>query len=186
VLADRECRRAFLADLSMAIDEADFTIVSAVIDKRALLEKYTVPSNPYDIALTFCMERTYAALKGRGQHSSVTPIVVESRGKREDRELCVTFDKVVSGANRWGRLPFQAVFADKKTNSTGLQIADLVSRPIGRNVIEPSVASKAYSIVERKFRRSSSGSTAGYGRKVFPTATKTERLDGAEALCRPG
>jgi hypothetical protein len=42
VLADRERRRAFVADLSMAIDEADFTIVSAV-DQRALVQHARIP-----------------------------------------------------------------------------------------------------------------------------------------------
>jgi hypothetical protein len=186
VLTVPERRRAFLTELSSAMNEADFMIVAAIIDKRALLEKYRLPNNPYDIALTFCMERTFAALKSCGQHASVTPIIVESRGKRPDAELRSTFERVISGANRWGRLPFQLVFADKKTNSTGLQIADLVAHPIGRNVIDPSVPSRAYAIVEKKFRRSARGTIHGYGRKVFPATEKTERLDEAETLCRPG
>jgi len=34
-------------------------------------------------------------------------------------------------------LPFELVLADKKTNSEGLQFADLVARPVGLSVVRP-------------------------------------------------
>jgi hypothetical protein len=167
-LTDPAFQAAFLADLNAAIAAAPFTLVAAVIDKTALLSKYTHPTNPYDIALQFCLERAYAALRDKGQHLARTPIIVESRGKKEDAALLLTFNVVVSGANHWGTLPFDIVFADKKTNSTGLQIADLVSRPIGTNFLRPTQPNVAFAVIQPKFRCSPSGVMHGYGRKVFP------------------
>ena len=59
-------------------------------------------------------------LKGLGQHTRATYIVVERRGKKEDAELELAFRR-----NRDDMPCFEIVFADKKTNSVGLQLADL-------------------------------------------------------------
>ena len=62
----------------------------------------------YDIALCFCMERAYAFLKDRGEHTSPTHIVVEKRGKREDDALELAFRRIRDGANQWGPMPAKA------------------------------------------------------------------------------
>jgi hypothetical protein len=48
-------------------------------------------------------------------------------------------------------LPLQIKFAKKAVNSCGLQFADLVSRPIGVNYLNPAQKNRAYSILEKKF-----------------------------------
>ena len=57
---------------------------------------------------------------------------------------------------------------DKKHNSSGLQLADLVAHPIGRHAINPSQPNRAYDIVEPKFRRGPKGQIDGFGLKNFP------------------
>lgn len=59
-------------------------------------------------------------------------------------------------------------FMDQKHNSTGLQFADLVAHPIGRHIINPLQANRAYELIEAKLRRSSSVRIRGYGLKIFP------------------
>ncbi len=56
----------------------------------------------------------------------------------------------------------------KASNSTGLQIADLVARSVGIKVLRPMQPNRAYDIVAKKFRRSPAGETKGWGLKVFP------------------
>ena len=72
----------------------------------------------------------------------------------------------------WARYPDDGldnfVVADKKCNAPGLQIADLVARPIGRKLLDPAQPNRAYDILERKFRRSPQGKIGGWGLKVFP------------------
>lgn len=58
--------------------------------------------------------------------------------------------------------------ADKKTISTGLQIADLIARPIGLRILRPDQPNRAYDIIAKKLRRSPSGGVEGWGLKVFP------------------
>ena len=58
-----------------------------------------------------------------------THVVVECRGKKEDQELELEFRRLRDGSTLGNRqLPFDIVFADKKTNLAGLQLADLVAR----------------------------------------------------------
>jgi len=162
-------RMAFMEDLNAIIREVDFKIVASVIKKHGLMQQYADPDNPYDIALRFCMERAYAFLKDRGQDAQRTHIIVERRGKQEDDALELAFRRIRDGSNRWGPMPgFEIVFADKKTNSSGLQLADLTARPIGRHILDPAQKNRAYEIVEAKFRRSPSGAKIGWGLKVFP------------------
>jgi hypothetical protein len=167
-LFDRAKRDRFNDLLSAAITAAPFTVVASVIDKQRLRRQYAHPDNPYAIALTFCMERAHAFLRDRRQHQANTCIVVESRGRVEDSALELAFRRIVQGANRWGPVPFELLFADKRANSTGLQIADLVAHPIGRHHLRPDQPNRAYDVVEPKFRRSGTGIIDGWGRKIFP------------------
>lgn len=94
---------------------------------------------------------------------------LEKRGRREDDELELAFRRICDGANRWGRLnSFELVFADKRTNSAGLQLADLTARPIGRHVMDPSQHNRAWTILAAKLRRSPVGAVQGWGLKIFP------------------
>lgn len=57
-----------------------------------------------------------------------------------------------AGDNKLGRqLPFDVIFADKKTNSSGLQLADLVARPVGLSVVRPKQPNRAFDVLTRKF-----------------------------------
>ena len=168
-LKSQDKRDAFMAGLNRLIEEADFTIIAAAILKERLAKRYAEPENPYEIALTFCMERAYRFLRERNQHELTTHIVVERRGKREDAELELAFRRIRDGANLEGTMPgFEIVFADKKTNSAGLQLADLTARPIGRHVLDAAQPNRAWDIVSSKLRRSPTGETRGWGLKVFP------------------
>jgi hypothetical protein len=57
---------------------------------------------------------------------------------------------------------------DKRANSTGLQIADLVARPIGLSIVREGQPNRAYDLLQPKIRRSPSGKVSGWGLKVFP------------------
>lgn len=162
-------RNLFMDGLNKIIDAAEFTIVAAVIDKLRLTRQYTSPANPYEIALRFCMERAYAYLKDRDEQIEQTHIVVEKRGKREDDALELAFRRIRDGASDWGPMPaFEIVFADKRTNSAGLQLADLTARPIARHTLNRAQPNRAYEIIQTKFCRGPAGAVDGWGLKIFP------------------
>jgi hypothetical protein len=129
-LVDAARRASFMDGLSRLIEESPFTLIASVIRKRDLLERYSNPNNPYYIALKFGLERLYAFLRTRGNADKQAHLVFERRGKKEDDELELEFRRVCGGANFQGDcLPLDLVFADKRANACGLQLADLVARP---------------------------------------------------------
>ncbi len=162
-------REAFMADLNKLVNDAEFTIVSTVIDKPSLQQRNRFPDNPYDLTLTFCMERAFMFLENRGQHERNTHIIVERRGTREDNALELTFHRIRSGENRAGTMPgFHLVFADRKTNAPGLQIADLTARPVGLHVLRPDQPNRVWEVIEKKLYRDPLGAYADRGLKHFP------------------
>jgi hypothetical protein len=168
-LKSRAKREAFLYDLSAVIAEAQFTVIAAAIKKDAHKRRYVVPASPYDVAMQFCLERAYRFLQERAAHRSTTHVIVERRGKREDAELAAAFRDICAGSSPVGEMDcFDLIFADKKVNSSGMQIADLTARPIGRQVLAPSQPNRAWEIIETKLRRAPSGTAKGWGLKVFP------------------
>ena len=64
--------------------------------------------------------------------------------------------------------PLEIVVTDKKANSAGLQLADLVARPIGRKILAPEQPNRAYDLLHPKFRCGPDGRVRGWGLKVFP------------------
>ncbi|PLY03126.1 MAG: hypothetical protein C0623_02725 [Desulfuromonas sp.] len=142
------------------------SFIDTTIRKEALREKYSNPENPYHLALGFGLERIYYYLRDIG---AKTHIVVEKRGKQEDSELELEFRRVCDGSNYLREvLPFEVVFADKQSNSAGLQMADLIARPVGLKTLRPDQPNQAYDVIEDKFYRNSKGQVDGWGLKSFP------------------
>ena len=118
--------------------------------------------------MTFCLERLQMHLGGS---EDITHVVFEKRGEKEDRELELEFRRICDGGNalkKDDQLPFKAIFADKQTNSSGLQFSDLVARPIGLHHLRPDQANRAWDVLEGKLRKKPGGGYAGRGLKTFP------------------
>jgi len=168
-LKDPGLKNAFIEELTEIIKSSPFTLICVVIDKTKLRGNYRSPANPYHIALKYGLERVFAFLTREGQDRRLTYIVVESRGKREDRELKLEFLRVAGGGNyRNAQLPFELVFADKKSNSAGLQLADLFAHPVGMSVWKPAQKNRAFEVLKAKFDRDPNGEIRGWGLKIFP------------------
>jgi hypothetical protein len=170
ILLNSIIRARFMDALNSLIDGMPMTVIAAVINKPRHVAKYAYPANPYEIALGFCVERLHRWLSENGQNTRQTHVIVERRGSPEDTALELQFRRIADGGNYAGtKMPNLNIrFMDKKNNSTGLQVADLVAHPLGRHVIDPEQLNRAYDLIEPKFRRSSSGNIMGYGLKVFP------------------
>ena len=59
------------------------------IRKDRLCARYSYATNPYELAITFIMERVVFWMEHNGQTS--LPILAEARGKKEDNSLKATF-----------------------------------------------------------------------------------------------
>jgi hypothetical protein len=96
-------------------------------------------------------------------------VIVESRGKKEDRDLELAFRRTCDGDNFWRmRLPFAIRFSHKLCNSTGMQLADLVARPIGQEVLNPGSQARIYAAIKSKFGGNAWGKISGRGPIIFP------------------
>jgi hypothetical protein len=159
-------REAFMADLTGVMAATDMTIVAVVIDKYALKRKYAQPEHPYYLAMKYGLERIRSFLAMQGQADAKTSIIFEARGAKEDQALELEFRRICdSNGQCW---PFDMVIADKKTNSEGLQLADLTARPIGLHVLRPEQANRAWDVLQPKLFTGAHGCVAGNGLKVFP------------------
>lgn len=147
-----EQKRQFLYELTQVIEHSNFILICCVIDKRNLKKEDTRGTNPYHIALGFCLEKLHAFLAEKQQESLKTHVVVECRGKKEDNDLALEFRRICDGNNRLGiPMPFDILFADKKTMSSGLQLADLVARPVGLSFLRPDQPNRAFDVLKPKF-----------------------------------
>lgn len=170
--SSRSHKASFLDELTRIIEENNFILIASVIDKARLKERN---ENPYHLALGFCLETLHEFLQEKSQGEPLTHVVVECRGKKEDTELELEFRRVCAGGNRFAKpLPFEVVFADKKTNSSGLQLADLVARPIGLSVVKPEQPNRAFDVLKRKFfcsggRKNAGVGFEGWGLKIHPS-----------------
>jgi hypothetical protein len=167
LLINPVARNAFLSDISVLIEKSPLVLIAAVIDKAKLAAQHAEPPNPYHLALKFGLERIHRHRAGLHDEGKLH-VVFESRGKREDEELELEFRRVCDANATGQRLEFEAVFAKKEANHCGLQLADLVARPIGRHFMNPGQSNRAYEQIEKKFRRSPDGSVHGWGLKCFP------------------
>lgn len=162
-------REAFMSDLDDLVFKAPFTVIAAVIDKPALKKRYAQPEDPYHLSLKFCMERLHKYLIANGSNGT-THVVFERRGHDEDKTLELEFRRIKDGKNfsaeRFDDLDI--VFAHKRINSGGLQLADLIARPIGIRQLKPEQSNRAYEIIEKKFYRNMKGDFRGAGLKCFP------------------
>lgn len=173
-------RDRFLDDLTSIIEKNNFILISCVIDKRRLKEQQSTPSNPYHIALRYCLETLYEFLEEKDEQTNLTHVVVEQRGKKEDDELELEFRRICDGLNTEEKnLPFEVLFADKKAMSSGLQLADLVARPIGLHVLRQGQTNRAFDVLKRKFFCAGGRDNLGenyekWGLKIVPPQ-KSER-----------
>lgn len=169
ILLNPNVREPFLTEIDDLIRESRFGIVASVIEKNSFKSRRGADVNPYSVGLEFGLERVFLQLQQRNQTGRKTYVVFESRGKKEDAELELEFRRIMQTTRMRGMpqtLEFLCV--SKLTNSTGLQVADMVARPIGIHALRPRQANHAWDVLETKLVKSPHGRMLGYGLKMYP------------------
>ncbi len=174
ILDNPNTRSAFLNDISDLIQTSAFDVIASVIVKQRLT-RYQRPENPYELAMLFCMEHLNNFLLRNNQSGKEIHIQFESRGKVEDmylecefRRICENASNAVKSSTNFSQINYHIRFLDKKSNSTGLQIADLIARPIGLHVLRPEQENRAFEIIKEKLITHNDGNYDGSGLKIFP------------------
>lgn len=120
ILNNAEMRRIFLEDLSEIIKASNFHIIASVIMKKELIKRagaMTLPRNPYELGMLFCIECLLKWLVEQGEKEQTAHIIFESRGKVEDGELALRTDTKLEQM----RGEMKAGFSRLETSVTWLQ-----------------------------------------------------------------
>lgn len=175
----KEQEKEFMLDLHKLIQESKFVLISGAILKDRMPARHQYNS-AYNIALGLCLERLYRFMIEKRQEKLKTFIVFEARGNNEDKNLELEFRRICDGDNVFKiPLPFEILIKSKQTNSTGLQFADLVARPIGRHLIDgDEKENRAFNTLINKLfcqdKRRLGEEYLGHGLATFPPPEKAK------------
>ena len=177
ILQNQDTRQAFYTDINNLVVSTNFQIISSIIDKPKHLNQYHLNAgNPYKLSLQFILERFFFILKSCNDTGK---IIIEARGKKEDKELNEFFIYFINNGNDYFRgselrqriTSDQLTFFKKKDNVAGLQLADLCAYPIAKNYlinnnILQNLENKPYELIKEKIYHYPKH--IGYGLKIFP------------------
>jgi hypothetical protein len=141
-LADPVEEARFSLELSEFIRAADFEIYAETIPKSEKLTDNSV--DLYPLAVVSSLRRIQVAASRRGGNAKDPAVVFESRGRVQDETVRQALD-----AMEW-RGPTR--FSSKASLSTGLQIADLIARPIGLKSLGRGIVNAPFEILREKLR----------------------------------
>lgn len=172
ILFDLELKKQFYNQLNNIITECSYRVISSAIDKVKYIRTYGKLSNDvYELALSFIIERAIFSLDEINHSDKQLEIIIEKRGKKEDRTLAEHFQRLLARGTsfvtpeRLSAVQMKITFKDKKENINGLQLADLLAYPIARYVIDPKRANPAFDILKNKIYTKNG---KRYGLKTFP------------------
>lgn len=172
----------FTEDLTKFLGSVDAKIISININKQLLCQTYTNPYDPYKISSEFLIERYTKFLSNKDEKGI---IVLESRGKKEDKFLLEHLKNVIAsgtgnGSNvyvnsyKFKKYIYGIYFNPKWSKDSnwrksyyGLEIADLFSYPIHSYVRSNcTIKTRPYEILESKLMNYPNH--LGFGLKIFP------------------
>lgn len=165
-------KEKFYRMLDEVISSRDYSIIASAINKENYIKRYgRISDDVYEISLSFIIERAIFYLDSLSESISELNIVIEKRGKREDKKLKEHFQRILSrgtgyvSSERLRSYNLRIVFKSKKENINGLQLADLIAYPIARYVLEPERVNPSFDVFKEKIY---SKGGKRYGLKIFP------------------
>lgn len=156
IFGSSDLRAAFMAEINALMREIPMAIVATVVDQQALRRRYGSAFDAYDVGLRCCAEqvlRLIGETDPLGAEAEVS-VVAEARSSTTQNHAAENrFYTGLPGIGTYASAPPSRVklrFARKQANSTGLQIADLVVRPIVLQVLRPDQPNRAWDAVAPK------------------------------------
>lgn len=172
ILFDNNLKASFYHDLNSTIADSNFNIITSAIRKDRFIERYgRIANDVYELALSFIIERSVFCLDDIHDTEKELIVVIEKRGKKEDKKLGEHFQRLISRGThyikpeRLNAYNIKITFRSKRENINGLQLSDLIAYPIANFVIDSERANPAYEKLKSKFY-SKYGNT--YGLKIYP------------------
>ena len=129
---------AFVGDISQMMSTIPVTLFSANINKYKHVQQYCYPDDPYKLCMNFLLERIMFNMKP----TETCCIVLESRGKKADRELLDTLKDLLDRGNNMNNAQkfskIKGIYFNPKWSKScheqksywSLELADLCAFPI--------------------------------------------------------
>jgi len=173
----------FDRSLFRAIQSTSFTVITAFIDKRGMMNQPRWENqHPYHYLMEILVEKYTQLLERRKDVGDIMP---EGRKGKKDAELQAAFESVLNrgtyyvGASRMkASIPHKNLkIRYKPNNVAGLQLCDLLAHPSHMYIrsllkhpveIGPFARRIRDALVESKYDRSSTDRIVGYGLKWLP------------------
>ena len=161
-------RIAFLNDLTQTLDDLPFTVIAIAAEKLSVVAQRGTTVDLYQECIRAGLLRAYDYLSDRTQRPLPLEVIVESRGRSEDRKLKSEFDAFqYPPAGTSTGTGFVLSFATKRTGEVGLEVADLIAYPIARHVMGRPQAHDPFSLIRRKMYQGLQGEIDGYGLTII-------------------
>lgn len=183
VLRNDLIREDFDRRLLRVMRDANYRVITALIDKRWMVEQiHWNQTHPYNYLMEIIVEKYAQFLKRMSDNGDIMP---EARGKKQDKSLQEEFDAFRSNGTRFVNadliqshiLSKKLKFRTKKDNIAGLQLCDLLAHSshyttrqnMGHSVhLGPFSENISKILVFEKYDRSYNGEVRGYGMKHIP------------------
>jgi hypothetical protein len=172
ILFDLEKKKRFYEEINNIISSHDYTVVISAINKEKYIKRFgKLSDDVYEISLSFIIERSIFFLDDIKERKKELEIVIEKRGKSEDKKLDEHFQRLLSKGTgyvdpeRLKAYNMKIKFKRKIENINGLQLADLIAYPSARYVIDPERANPAFDLIIAKIYKKDDKL---YGLKIYP------------------
>lgn len=174
-------QQSLLDSLATQVLGMDFTVIAAVIGKHEYWRRYGsspvdefLPRNHYLMCIDFIMERFVHFLFHRG-NDAWGRVFAEARRRVEDVRVQVEYVRLQLDGTRFSadqtfryHLGPTIEFLDTAENHSGLQIADLLARPVAERLLRSDIEPARWSCVVGKLYDGCTGEPHKYGLKAFP------------------
>lgn len=164
-MLNENAREEFYKKFNEYIMNAEVNFISGFVKKTEHLRKYKSPYEPYEWCVELVLERIAKVMH---RESGFCRIVLESRGKREDKAIKDAIIRhlhvgcrYVSASSLRESVSEDIHFQPKNRNGTGLQVSDMMIYPVARAILNNSPTNPAYHVVSKKMDRH-------HGCRVFP------------------
>ncbi len=182
-LEDPDVEAAFNKALLSLLTELDFQLITVVIDKHELKERYKRwVADPYHYCMRVLIERYVMTLASR---DSFGDVMAEARGRKEDSRLKKSFERLWNEGTEYVESPMlherltskELKLQPKSANVSGLQLADVIAHPSfagcrcrhqNQSLPENFGGQITQILEDLKYVRSPGGRIDGWGRKWLP------------------
>lgn len=147
ILQDPSVRKTYIEELSQIIAKCECKLYSAFYLHDDLVAQNSIINHPYGFFMQTLLSDIEKVVSIPGRRVSCR-VIVESR-KDLDAEMIHAY-RGYQQATSQSQVEFELEIIDKARNSIGLQLADLVAKPIARYCLDITNPPKEWSTIKNK------------------------------------